>query len=208
MSEIPYEVVARRAKIELRKRLRGLRNTHPEGVIAARSAKIRERLLALDVVKQAKRVALFWPIVARKEVDLRELDRTLREAGTDVFYPSIAPAEETPEDQPPRMTFRRAEPRVLEERGRGFDEPAWSADEATALDVVIVPALAADARGHRLGYGAGYYDRTLPKFAPPAKTVIVAFDFQLLAEIPITEGDVACDWIVTDARTLSSAAAP
>ena len=68
--------------------------------------------------------------------------------------------------------------------------------------MIVVPALAVDPRGHRIGYGAGYYDRTLPRFAPPAVRRAVAFDFQLVAEVPSTEGDVAVDWIVTDARAL------
>jgi 5-formyltetrahydrofolate cyclo-ligase len=66
----------------------------------------------------------------------------------------------------------------------------------------VVPALAVDPRGHRVGYGAGFYDRTLPRFVPPAVSIAVAFDFQLAVEVPTTEGDVAVSWIVTDAREL------
>jgi 5-formyltetrahydrofolate cyclo-ligase len=195
MSDIPFDVVARRAKAELRKRLRGLRATHPETAVAARSEKIVRRLEELPAFASATRVALFWPIVERREVDLRPLDAKLRAAGKRVAYPAIDPETRV-------MTFRWAAPDELEERGLGFAEPAATAAEATELDLVIVPALAADARGHRLGYGAGFYDRTLPRFAPPAKTAIVVYDFQLLAEVPALEGDVACDFVVTDARTL------
>lgn len=197
MTEIPYDLVARRAKLELRKRLRALRNTHPESVCVARSQKIVQNLLTLDAAKTAKRVALFWPIVERREVDLRPLDAMLRSEGKQVAYPAIDPETHV-------MTFRWAAPSELEERGLGFREPMATAEEATALDLIVVPALAADARGHRLGYGAGYYDRTLPRYAPPARTAIVVYDFQLLAEVPKLEGDVACDWIVTDARTLEA----
>ena len=71
-----------------------------------------------------------------------------------------------------------------------------------SLDAIVVPTLAVDPRGHRIGYGAGYYDRALPQFAPPTSTLAVAFDFQLVAEVPNTEGDVTVGWIVTDSRTL------
>lgn len=195
MSDIPYDLVARRAKAELRKRLRGLRNTHPESACAARSAKIVARLLDLDGMADAKRVALFWPIVEKREIDLRPLDAELRSRGKEIAYPAI-------DQETNVMTFRFATEKDLEERGLGFAEPPESATEADALDLIVVPALAADARGHRLGYGAGYYDRTLPRFAPPAITAIVVYDFQLLAEMPKLENDVACDWVVTDARTL------
>ncbi|HEY5239824.1 MAG TPA: 5-formyltetrahydrofolate cyclo-ligase, partial [Polyangiaceae bacterium] len=59
-------------------------------------------------------------------------------------------------------------------------------------------------RGHRIGYGAGYYDRALPRFAPPAVSVTVLFDFQLVAEVPTTDGDVTVDWIVTDTRVMKA----
>ena len=94
------------------------------------------------------------------------------------------------------------DPRVMVERGMGFAEPRSEDPAAESLDVVVVPALAVDPAGHRLGYGAGYYDRTLPAYCPPGVAVSVAFDYQLLMEIPVTPADVATTWVVTDARTL------
>jgi len=67
-----------------------------------------------------------------------------------------------------------------------------------------VPALAVDPRGHRIGYGAGFYDRALPRFVPPAAAIVVAFDFQLVAEVPETPLDFAAAWVVTDTRTLAA----
>jgi 5-formyltetrahydrofolate cyclo-ligase len=69
-----------------------------------------------------------------------------------------------------------------------------------------VPALAIDPSGHRIGYGAGYYDRTLPRFAPPAIAIAVAFDFQLVSEVPATPSDVRVGWLATDARVLDAGA--
>jgi 5-formyltetrahydrofolate cyclo-ligase len=67
------------------------------------------------------------------------------------------------------------------------------------VQVVVVPALAVASDGHRLGYGAGYYDATLPDLCPPARSIVVAFDFQRMMELPITPNDLRCDDIVTDA---------
>src|SRR5262249_7824405 len=89
-------------------------------------------------------------------------------------------------------------PEALSERGLGFREPDPAAPEAEALDVVVVPALQIDARGHRIGYGAGFYDRTLPRFCPPALAVGVAFSFPLIPAGPVPAGDVPLDLIVTD----------
>jgi 5-formyltetrahydrofolate cyclo-ligase len=94
----------------------------------------------------------------------------------------------------------------LAERGQIYLEPPADAADAAPLDAIIVPSLQVDARGHRIGYGAGFYDRTIPRYAPPARTIVVAFDFQLIAEVPVTDGDVACEVVVTDKRVLRPAA--
>ena len=187
-----------RAKAELRKRLRGLRATTPASACAARSEKIVTALLAHPALASARRVASFWPMMERHEVDLRALDEALRARQVELAYPAIDP--ETRE-----MHFRVTASRDdLEERGFGFEEPAPSAPLAGALDLIIVPALAVAPTGHRLGYGAGFYDRTLPRFAPPATTLAVAYDFQLLVEVPAVDTDVAVDWIVTDRRVFQA----
>jgi 5-formyltetrahydrofolate cyclo-ligase len=142
-------------------------------------------------------VALFWPIEGRNEVDLRPLAQTLKNLGISLAFPSIDPETRV-------MTFRLAQNfAAMEERGLGFAEPAYEDPEATELDVVVVPALGLDAAGNRIGYGAGFYDRTLPRFCPPASSIAVAFDFQLLVEVPTTEGDVPVDIVLTDERSFT-----
>jgi 5-formyltetrahydrofolate cyclo-ligase len=190
------EQLARRVKAELRKRMRGLRKTLPASAALERSTRIVRALEDLTCVRDARSVALFWPITDRHEVDLRDLDRALRARGARVAYPSIDP--DTRE-----MCFRFIDDlALLEERGLGFSEPPYDAPAAARgeIDVVVAPCLALDPRGHRLGYGAGYYDRTLPAYAPPAITIAVAYQFQLLMEIPTSSTDVAVDWVVTDAE--------
>ncbi|MGK4002247.1 5-formyltetrahydrofolate cyclo-ligase [Sorangium sp. So ce1036] len=187
-----------RAKVELRKRARALRNSFPRDAILERSRRIQRAIAELPAVAAARRVALFYPMDDRNEVDLRELDPVLRGRGVQVAYPAIDPESRV-------MTFRFvADPGAMQERGLGFREPGPADEEATSLDVIVVPALQIDPRGHRIGYGAGFYDRTLPRFCPPAHAVGVAFDFQLIAEVPATDDDVPLDTIVTDARVLAA----
>lgn len=190
------DVLRRRVKSELRKRMRGLRKALPAAACAERSAKIVERLGSLGVLAEARSVALFWPIEAEHEVDLRALDAQLRGRGVRVAYPAVV-------DDGRAMVFRFVEDvGAMVEGWRGIREPAEKARVAVRgdLDAIVVPTLAIDPRGHRIGYGAGYYDRALPSFVPPAVSVGVAYEFQLLAEIPATDGDVAVGWIVTDVR--------
>jgi len=185
-----------RAKTMLRQRARALRNSFPRDAVAERSRRIVARLAEVPCVAAATAVALFWPIEGRNEVDLRALDASLRARGARVAYPSI-------DGDTREMTFRFVDdPVLLDERGLGFREPDPSAPEATTLDVIVVPALQIDGRGHRIGYGAGFYDRTLPRFAPPAVAVGVAFAFQLIAEVPVTDGDVPLALVVTDDQVL------
>lgn len=202
--EMDAELVADlryRAKAELRKRARALRNAIPHDAIRERSRRILLALEALPAVATAARVALFYPIEGRNEVDLRALDASVRARGARVAYPAIDPETRV-------MTFRFvADPETMQERGLGFREPDLADEEAAALDVILVPALHVDPQGHRIGYGAGYYDRTLPRFCPPARAIGVAFDFQLIAEVPTTEGDVALSTVVTDARVIAVDAA-
>ena len=195
MDDREHTAIVLRAKAELRKRLRGLRNTTPAGALAKRSERIVERLRALEAIAGAKRVALFWPIEEPPEVDLRPLDADLRARGVEIAYPCM--------NQTTRETsLRLATVEELEDDPMGFRGAPLTAREPETLDAIVVPALALDATGKRLGYGAGFYDRTLPRFAP-AKKIGVAYDFQLLAEVPVLENDVAMDIVVTDARTIT-----
>jgi 5-formyltetrahydrofolate cyclo-ligase len=185
--------------------MRGLRNALPGSACAARSAKIVERLGSLDSIAAARAVALFWPIEDRHEVDLRSLDASLRARGVRVAYPALT----EPTDSGRSMVFRfPGAPDAMVESPLGLREPPESAPPATIgdLDAIVVPALAIDPRGHRIGYGGGFYDRALASAAPHTVTIGVAYEFQLLAEIPQTEGDIAVRWVVTDARALPAEA--
>lgn len=67
-----------------------------------------------------------------------------------------------------------------------------------SLDAVIVPGVAFDHSGGRLGYGGGYYDRFLPKLRPDTVKIGVAYELQLIKQIPVEEHDVHLDRIVTE----------
>jgi len=100
-----------------------------------------------------------------------------------------------------------AEGDALEESGMMFLQPAASAppvDEAS-VDLVLVPALAVDDRGQRIGFGKGFYDRLLPRL-PRALRVALIFDFERVPEVPVRPGDEPVDVVVTDARVIRTRA--
>jgi 5-formyltetrahydrofolate cyclo-ligase len=88
---------------------------------------------------------------------------------------------------------------------RGIREPlahCMRIDPA-AIGWVLVPGVAFDRDGKRLGYGGGFYDRLLPLLAPDAATVAGAFELQIVDDIPSAAHDLTVGAIVTEERTLS-----
>lgn len=195
------ELLRFKAKAVLRQRASALRRTIPMEAIIERSRLICERVANLPEVIGARSVALFYPMENKHEVDLRPLDKVLRDRNARVAYPTI-------DGETRVMTFRftHALSDVIP-REMMFAEPPHDAEEATALDVIVVPALQVDGSGNRIGYGAGFYDRTLVRYLPGATAIIVAFDFQLISEVPVTKGDVACPFVITDKRVLRASSA-
>ncbi len=177
--------------------MRGVRGALPSAACAERSSALVARLEALPLLASARSAALFWPMADRREVDLRALDASLRARGAAVAYPRT--------DATGAMAFHVvSDVDAMDEHPRGFREPKveWAEIAPGDLDVICVPALAIDPRGHRIGYGGGHYDRVLPRQPSPERRVAVVFDFQLVAEVPNTPGDVPVGVIVTDRRTL------
>lgn len=70
------------------------------------------------------------------------------------------------------------------------------------IDCVILPGVAFDYRGYRVGYGKGYYDRFLSKFGKLPLLVGAAFDFQIYESLPTADHDIPVDYIVTPTRLL------
>lgn len=197
--KLQAELVSR-AKKQIRARMKAIRGGHPSSALKERSRAVVERLLVHPSVVGARSVASFWPMLERGEVDLRALDENLRQRGVSLYYPFMEPLSGGGYSTGFRRTASQEE---LADLGRGFFEPSKEGEIARSgdIDVVIVPALAADVRGHRIGYGAGYYDATLADVCPPARSIIAAYQFQMLAELPVEGHDVACDFVVTDEKT-------
>ncbi len=78
----------------------------------------------------------------------------------------------------------------------GIKEPKISEYPNFKFDAIIVPALLADRKFYRLGYGGGYYDRFLKKYPNPSYILIA--ENLLMEELPVDTNDVQCDFIVTE----------
>jgi 5-formyltetrahydrofolate cyclo-ligase len=142
-------------------------------------------------VRPGEIVAGFWPM--RSEVDVRPALFALREKGARLCLPAILDGT--------TIAFRelvRGAPMV--EMAYGTVGPHEAAD---VLDpsVMLVPLAAFDGRGHRIGYGAGYYDRAISKLHAKGlkpRLVGVAFDCQEVERVPDEEHDVILDEMLTE----------
>jgi 5-formyltetrahydrofolate cyclo-ligase len=136
-------------------------------------------------------VSGFWPI--RSEVDVRPLMFALRERGARLALPAILDRE--------TIVFRelvRGAPLVEMEFGTvGPGEDAALLDPATML----VPLAAFDARGHRIGYGGGYYDRAIARLQQKGlkpRLVGIAFDCQEVPSVPDEDHDLRLESVLTE----------
>jgi len=134
-------------------------------------------------------VALYWPI--DHEPDLRPLAPRLRAGGWSVALPALrAPCSP--------LDFRLwHEGAPLEPARFGLRQPAPEAP-CTVPDIVLLPALGWDRAGYRLGYGAGYFDRTLAVLAPRPLAVGVALEAARLETVHPQPWDQPLDWLVTE----------
>lgn len=180
-------------KRELRKRMRAVRDALPVTACEARSNAIAERVVALPEFHAASLLLAFSPI--RREVRTAPIVEAAWSASKRVALPRVFEGG---------LALHRIEPEtVLTEGAFGVAEPEPEVPTVAPEEVglALVPALAVDPCGHRIGYGGGYYDRLLPSLSKAA-TCAVAFDFQLIGEIPRLEHDASVDIVVTDTRVI------
>jgi 5-formyltetrahydrofolate cyclo-ligase len=106
------------------------------------------------------------------------------------------------------MTFHEAPAWPTTAGAYGIDEPPEHSPvvPSAALRVVVVPGLAFDPRGHRLGYGAGFYDRALGALGVQAVLVGVCYGGQCVDEIPTAPHDVPVDFVVTESFLIDARA--
>ena len=163
----------------------------PEAVRRASEVVVR-RLLALPELAGSLRIGAYLGV--RGEVDpsaLRHVDRL------EVALPVTTAGE-------PLRFVVPAGP--LEEGPYGIRQPGEGTEVTPLeLDVVVVPAVAVDRRGHRVGHGAGFYDRTFAdrrKHTPPPVLIGVCHSFQVVEHLDARPWDVPLDLVVTEAGVI------
>lgn len=157
--------------------------------VLERSQVIESRLLESDPFRSAKVIALYSPFRGEVETDIlyQESQRLKKKA----VYPRIQGSE---------LAFFPVDPHHPLQPGRfGILEPQSNEEvRGDQIDILIVPGVAFDERGFRLGFGQGYYDRFLKSYS--GGKVGLAYDFQILPQLPVNKNDIPCDQVVTEFR--------
>ncbi|HVM61524.1 MAG TPA: 5-formyltetrahydrofolate cyclo-ligase [Verrucomicrobiae bacterium] len=188
---------AAQKKIALRERMRARLASQSPAEARAKSAAIWERLSVVREFSGARRLLSY--VSTGAEVDTHGLIRQLLAMGRHVCVPRFDEAQRT---------------YVVSEIGDfdgdlmtgkfGILEPRPEAMRPAVLDpigIALVPGLAFDETGNRLGRGLGHFDRLLRQTG--GVKIALAFDFQLLDEVPAETHDMRMDFIVTETRVVN-----
>jgi 5-formyltetrahydrofolate cyclo-ligase len=163
----------------------------PEAARAAALA-VRDRVLAAELAPAGAVASGFWPI--RDEFDPRPTLEALAARGHRLCLPVVVG-----KGRP--LAFRAWKPGdPLEHAGFGLSVPRWDAPPAVP-DFLLVPLLAFDRRFHRLGYGGGYFDRTLAALRTRSHRIFalgVGFARQEMPEVPALDYDQRLDGVATE----------
>lgn len=149
---------------------------------------------AMDVLEMAECVAVY--ISYGQEPPTGLLIQALRSAQIQTIAPRIAGDELT-------WTVIDSDTEWVTS-ALGIDEPL-GASMSCIPDAVIIPALAVDLAGHRLGQGKGYYDRYLATLPDSTLRIAYVYDDDVILDVPVEPHDVPVNIIVTDARLIATA---
>ncbi|WP_297131959.1 5-formyltetrahydrofolate cyclo-ligase [Terrisporobacter sp.] len=185
-------------KKEFRKKVINLRKKQQPDFIKKNSDIIKNKLLQMDCIKNSNTIMLYLDF--NNEVITDDLIKELISMGKIVASPITIIKEKV------------LIPSQITDFENGIKYGAYNIREPKSdcspeiniknIDVVIVPAVAYDINGFRLGYGGGFYDRFLENIREDAVTIGIAFDLQIFDEVPKEPHDAQLDYIITESRIL------
>ena len=141
--------------------------------------------------KDYQTLAAYRPI--RHELNILPLLQQLRGEGKTILLPRMDVSNR-------QLTFHEYRHDAELEKGP-YDVHQPKADSPHHQpDIILLPLVACDAKGNRLGYGGGYYDRTLAKIEPRPMLIGCGYDFQTLETLPLEPHDQGLDALITPSK--------
>jgi len=181
-------------KANLRKFLLENRDGISFDLIKISSQQIHGKLKQLDVFKEAKGIASYYPIGS--EVLTQEIMQGQLADGKEISLPKVVGEN---------LEFRTiTDFGFLVKSGLGIMEPKDICKPMQTIDVILVPTVGMTRNGVRLGYGYGYYDRFLAN--SNAKKIVLTYAKQIVKKIPFSENDIKMDWIITENEIIDASA--
>ena len=134
----------------------------------------------------------YWPV--KGEINVLPLLETLRTHGHTCVLPHVV------DKLTPLIFYKWDSKTPMIQGAYGIQEPDPKASSIIIPDIILVPLLAFDTDGHRLGYGGGHYDRTIEYLKAMRKITVVgiSFAYQQFDTVPIESHDHTMDYIVTE----------
>ena len=182
----------------LRKRLLNERNLLSKRTILEKSNRIADKLIKFDKYQQSEKIMLY--IATKSEVRTQRIIESAQKDNKNIYIPLIIQDQH---DLIPSLVIDFEKEIAL--GNLGIYQPKEDFHRffpPSTLDLVIVPGVAFTQQGHRLGRGGGYYDRFLKKLSRQAYSVGLAFEMQIIEEIPLEETDMPVDCIITEKRII------
>ena len=188
-----------RTKDEIRLEMREKRKTITKEERRDAGKEIAKKLIEGDIhlVVRACRIALY--LSTPHEIPTRYIARTIWEASREIAVPYWSKTNN-------KYKFTRMTSTSKLITGKlGIREPQKRIPVAPLdIDAFIIPGLAFDAQGGRLGFGAGIYDEILSQARKSAPKIAICYDWQVMDEpLPLETHDICMDWIVTDKRVIA-----
>lgn len=182
------------AKESLRRAMLDRRGALSAEIQADAARAVEERLFSQPEWVAAPRVGLYWAV--RGEVPTQGIFHRLRRAGRSLCLPRLGAAGLEFAEVGDESALVPGAWGILE------PDPRLPVVPLEGLAILLVPGVAFDVRGGRLGWGQGYYDRALQGFR--GRRWALAYDFQVVESVPTDERDEAVDRIVTEQRVIDS----
>ena len=161
---------------------------------AAMTASLTKGLLQFPAYPKARKIMAYLSLPG--EADLDDFLRAALAEGKEIYVPVCLPDFQMEAGRLSDMEHFAKGPHGLRDLPPGY-ETARPED----LDLLLVPAVAVDISGHRLGRGAGYYDRFLSRVSQE-KRVAVVWDFQLTEAVPAEAHDLSVGAVITEKRSI------
>ncbi|OGQ04678.1 MAG: 5-formyltetrahydrofolate cyclo-ligase [Deltaproteobacteria bacterium RIFCSPLOWO2_01_44_7] len=183
------------SKTQWRQELLDKRNNLDSNFVREASRKIERHLLLLEEFNLAERIGLYS--ACRNEVETQNLFTKAHVSRKEVFYPAVNPKTK-------EIHFYRIKNlNELEPGYAGILEPkkrAHPLSDINFLNLIVVPGVAFDKKGNRIGFGHGFYDRLLKPYR--GKRIAFAYEFQIVDSLPSQPRDERVDVIVSEERIL------